>query len=297
MYLKKKYVAKKALSDFWENSLDIIEISYDKLSFENNEPEKDETKVKSYLSENIIAEENKDLILNYTLKEKRNMVIEDLKNFKDNPNLREAYINFIFEMIKDNTNLDLLIKYLKFLNKNEKKLQNDFNIEIYDNEIKYYQVCFTKELLIKEFNFSKNESEKEKFYQILKEISELKEKDYGSFLEAKQEEYKELSAFNQPISFGNKELYYFRNRAIILFALNKYLEKKNIEKLNNMKYSIKEILKRNLFENENIINKKEKFTFLIILIVIPQREITTDYNLNLIEDENKIISKKDLLEL
>ena len=286
--ITRKNVVKKALSDFWEKSLDIIEISYDNLSFKNNDPAKDEIKVKSYLSENTIIEENKNLMANYTLKQKRNMVIVGLNNFKENADLREEYIKLITEIMKDNTNSNLLIKYLNFLNKNEKKLEENFKIETYINEINYYQICFTKEVLKNELNFTKNESEKEKFYQLLKEISKLKEKEFGSFLGNKQIEYKQLPTFNQPISFENKELYYFRNRAIILFALNKYLEKNNFEKLNKMRYCVKEILERNLFENKNIINKKEKFTFLIILIAIPQREIITNYNLNLIEDESNI---------
>ena len=292
----RKNVVKKALFDFWEKSLDIIEISYDNLSFKNNSFEKDEIKVKSYLSENTIIEKNKNLMANYTLKQKRNMVIEGLNNFKENADLREAYIKLIVELMKDNTNSNLLIKYLKFLNKNERKLEEYFTIETYINEINYYQICFTKELLKKELNFTKNESEKEKFYKLLKEISELNEGELGSFLEIKQEEYKHLPTFNQPISFENKELLYFRNRAIILFALNKFLEKNNYQKINKMRYCVKEILKRNLFENKNIINKKEKFTFLIILIAVPQREIITNYNLNLIEDESNI-SENELKQL
>ena len=283
-----KNVVKLALSDFWEKSLDTIEITYDNLSFKNNDPEEDEIKVKSYLSENIMIEENKNLMANYTLKQKRNMVIEGLNNFKENTDLREAYIKLIFEIMKDNTNCNLLIKYLNFLNKNEKKLEEYFTIETYINEINYYQICFTKKILKDELNFTKNNSEKEKFYHLLKEISELKEGEFGLFLTNKQQEYKQLPTFNQPISFANKELYYFRNRAIILFALNKYLEKNNSEKLNKMRYCVKEILGRNLFEKTKIIDKKEKFTFLIILIVIPQREIITNYNLNLIEDESNI---------
>ena len=295
--INKKYIDKKALSDFWEKSLDIIDASYDYLSFENNEPKNDEINFKSYLNESKIIEKNKNLMANYTLKEKRNMVIEDLNNFKENPDLKEAYINYIVEIIKDNTKLNLLIKYLNFLNKNEKILKEYFTIEKYANEIKYYQICFSKELLVKEFNFTKKESEKEKFYKILREISELKEGKFDIFLEEKQKEYKKLSTFNQPISFENKEQYYFRNRAIILSALNKLFKQQNFEKLNDMKYCINEIMKRKLFENKNIINKKEKFTFLIILIVVPKGKIIIDYNLNLIEDENKIISENDLKEL
>jgi hypothetical protein len=58
----------------------------------------------------------------------------------------------------------------------------------------------------------------------------------------RNEKEKELDKFrfNQPVSFeGNQELYFCRNRMIILYNLIKIIKAKRFDKLNNMKGCIK----------------------------------------------------------
>ena len=61
-----------------------------------------------------------------------------------------------------------------------------------------------------------------------------------------------------------------------------------------MKYCINEVLKRKLLKKEYIENNKIFNMFIIISIAIPQRKIITDYNLNLIDNDDIEVTEDEL---
>ena len=110
-------IEEMASHEFWENSIENIDDNYDFLSYEKNRYEDDEIKLKKYLSIKEINDEVIDSLNNKTLEEKRELVIKNMMNFNENENIEITYINYIKNIIKDNTNDKLLLKYLIFLNR------------------------------------------------------------------------------------------------------------------------------------------------------------------------------------
>ena len=141
-------IEEMASHEFWENSIENIDDNYDFLSYEKNRYEDDEIKVKKYLSIKEINDEAIDSLNNKTLEEKRELVIKNMMNFNENENIENTYINYIKNIIMDNTNDKLLLKYLIFLNKkdNQKQLKKIYNMEYetLEDEISQFQFCFDK---------------------------------------------------------------------------------------------------------------------------------------------------------
>ena len=132
---------------------------------------------------------------------------------------------------------------------------------------------------------------------LLNEILMLDENDnvkLENYMKSKTDEL-ESFRFNQPISFDkNEELYICRNRIIILYNLKKIIESKKFKKITNMKYCIREVLDRNFFNNDKIMKDNVLMTLIIILISVPQRDIITDYNLNLLDDKDIDVNEDKL---
>ena len=117
------------------------------------------------------------------------------------------------------------------------------------------------------------------------------------FMKSKKNEL-ESFRFNQPISLEqNDELYICRNRIIILYNLKKIIESKKFKKITNMKYCIREVLDRNFFNNDKIMKDNVLMTLIIILIAVPQRNIITDYNLNLLDGKDIDLTEDKLKNL
>ena len=290
---------KQVPDNFWENSITEIKNDYEFLSNMNNIIEENEIKTKNYLNIDKIHNEFIYLLKNKTLEERREMVNEYVNNFKIDEDINLMYLNFIKNIIKDNTNKNLLKKYLKFLSKNKTKLEEKFsdNFESFNNEIKQFESCFELSEL-KELGHNKINSEIEKLNDFLLELSKMKTTDeINIFIEKRKEELDNFR-FNQPISFkDNPELYYCRCRIVLLYNLKVIMMKKQTEKLNNMIYCINEVLKRNILKNNEIINNSIYITFVLILMAVPQRKIITDYNLNLIDNNDIDVTKESLLNL
>ena len=279
--------------DFWNNCFNIIS-DMQILSWNNNE----ETQKNDFVFKNYLNDENiKDkLISNYkkSIKQKKADVSKEIKNFIINQNnLKESYIKLINMLIKDNTNKKLITIYLNFLYKYKTKIEYQYFVS-YKEELNYYRIIFKdKELLIDNKTISKKVSEKDLFLDILMNIQELgKTKNFlqEDFFQSIDEKIKKFQVFNQPIEFDNKELYWYRNRYIIYYSLLKIKETKNEDKkketFNLMQKSINNIIKRNLFKKEYILNNKILLTCIISLIVLPQKEEYCDFNLNLIESKD-----------
>ena len=197
-------------------------------------------------------------------------------------------------LIKDNTNKVLITKYLKFLKENENKIDSQFIVR-YEEEYKYYKIMFEKDELVKNKFGSKDLSEKEFFIAFLKSILEVDINKSAKFFSNINEKLKKTQLFNQPITFDNQELYWYRNLFIIFTSLKKIndleQEKERIDTLQLMKNCIEKVFKRKLFEKNYIINDKILLTSLISLIALPLRDDYCDFNLNLIESKDPDIVK------
>ena len=230
------------------------------------------------------------------------MVVDFMKNFNEDKDIYKAYLNYVNNLIKDNTNIDLLSNYLKFIKANNTVLSNKYEntFDNFNSEISQYQAVFDKSILFKELKYDKNKSEKEKLFDLFEEIVGLNKEDKNylkQFINIKKPEFENFS-FNQPISFeNNKELFYCKNKVVILNNLEKIIKNEKYELIDNMKYCIQEVLKRKLFDKEHIKNNKIYNMLIIILIAIPQRKIITNYNLNLIDNEDIEVNEKELLNL
>ena len=289
-------------SDFWENCIDIINNNYESLSHQYNKLEDNEIHKKNYMENEEVSIELNKLIKNKTLEEKRKMVVDFMNNYQEDKDIFVNYLNLVKNLIKDNTNTDLLSHYLKFIKQNKtllsKKYGNtfdDFNIEI-----NQYQALFDQTKFFQVFNYNKTKSEKEKLYELLNEILSLdknNEDSLNKFINSKKLEFKNF-LFNQPISFEkNKELFYCKNKVVILHCLEKIINKEKYDLIDKMKYCITQVLKRKLLDKEYIKLNNIFNMFIIILICIPQREIITDYNLNLIDNEDIEVTETKLKDL
>ena len=114
-------------------------------------------------------------------KEKKGKAVKGkIKLFKS---IREEYMFYLNLLIKDETNPNLLLKYLNFLKENEKYLENkSIPHETLLKEIEYYSIFIDKNEF-KSFNFT-FESEKDKLINLLKEY-------YINIKNNKIEEFKE----------------------------------------------------------------------------------------------------------
>ena len=127
----------------------IVQINLkDNLHFNLNKYEDTYKKNKKYMDIDEIQinlEKNK----NYDLIWLRNNVKQILDNEKNCPikfgSIKEEYIFYLNLLIQDETNIELLEKYLIFLKKNEDFLEKE-NIqhEKFHNELKYYSVFLKK---------------------------------------------------------------------------------------------------------------------------------------------------------
>ena len=209
-------------------------------------------------------------------KNKFNMAIKE--NF-DNETIIECYLELIKLLTIDNTNEKLLEIYLLFINIYEKYLVQKFednNIEKYENEVKYYSVCFSKENYKELFNLDKK-SEKEILFEFLNDINKFDNFNYDNsefikFIENFKKKLIKFPDFNQPIEYdcNNNELKWFSIKMHI-FATFKGLKviEKNEYLLGDMKKGLKTVLEKSLLENEDIFRNKNMLQSVVYLITNP----------------------------
>ena len=131
---------------------------------------------------------------------------EDLKLFKS---IKEEYMFLLNLLIKDETNKELLKRYLFFLKKNEFDLEKEkIPYETFKNELEYYSIFFEKKELIELFQ-SEYKSQKEILINLLNDyMNNIKNKTIEKFKEEIKNKIK-VRYFNQPISFKFIELIYY----------------------------------------------------------------------------------------
>ena len=248
------------------------------LNFDNSEIKEEEIKRKKYLE---IEEIKKELCENYklSLDIKKGNVITELKKYNPSDSVIDKYIFLLKLLIQDNTNKDLLKIYIQFLKENNETLKNIYNnYEDFESEYNNYKVVFSPEEV--ELYFEKEKiSEKKEFLDLLEKINNLKEEEEKFTNLVNEFKSYDMGRFNQGIEYNNKELYWFRNKSLIIYAL---LEM-DFSHFKLMKYCIKSILDKKLCENNIILNNYKIITLLVILIVDPLKKDYCDENLILIE--------------
>ena len=235
------------------------------------------------------------------IKDRKQTFIEKIRNKFNNNVILDYYKEIIKLLSIDNTNVKLLEIYLLLLQLYEKDLIINFgedNIEKYDDEVKYYSVCFSKENYKELFNFDKT-SEKELLLNFLNTINQFDNFNYDNIkfknylLEFKKNS-KKFPDFNQPIEFDcdNNELKWF-NAKIHVFAsfLELKLIKDNEELLINLREVIKKVMEKQLFENEDIIGNKYMFQSVVYLITNPCSTLNDDKSLDFFC--NSLLSKRN----
>ena len=198
-------------------------------------------------------------------------------------NKNYSYKELIKMLIKDNTNKNLVAKYLNYLNdnKDQKEIKEEVNFE---NEYENYKIMFNKEELESYKLKNKLYSQKEEFINTLKDIMELESKDYNTFEEKAKKKLERLQLFNQPIDFTNKELYWYRNNFVLYHSLKGIFESKDpTNNINLMKENITNMNERGIFNKNYIMDNFELLTSVIYLVSFPQGNDIIQFNLNLIQ--------------
>ena len=274
----KIFPLKKVSNYFWKKKLKRIYGKFE-LSFENIIINNNEIHIKQYLKNKYVNEKiSNNFKINLEIKKKN--VENLLKNYEIKNTLKEQFYYLIDLIIQDNTNKQLIIKYLQFLKENDDNL-NEIYHEKYKNELNDYKVLFTPNELKIYFNENKLYDEKEEFINYITTLNNINNE--NEFIKIQKEiNRSKLGLFNQNIDFyKNKELYWYRNKKLILYALTKF----NYDKFILMKYCIQKALEKNLFKKNHITQNKMKLTYILINMVCPQKNEICDYNLNLIDSE------------
>ena len=223
---------------------------------------------------------------NHDLMWLRNNVKQILENEKMCPtkfgSIKEEYIFYLNLLIQDETNVELLEKYLIFLKKNEDFLEKE-NIqhEKFYDELKYYSIFFEKEKLKNLFSEYTFESEKTKVIKLIQDYYYNLEKNTLEQFQEKLEKENEKRYFNQPISFKSKELLYYDCYQDIRRHIFESNNNKN--KLENELYTLDKIIENNIFEkyeNDDILVPLSSF------ITFSEPEENVDFFLNSVCSDN-----------
>ena len=251
------------------------------LDFTNSIIDKGDINKKSYLD---IKEIIQDLHDNYSLslEAKKENVNKKKDDYNNDDTIYNKYIFLVKLLIQDNTNKDVLKLYLKLLQNNQEFFKNNYyNLENFEIEYPKYKVLFSKDEIKTHFNLEK-ESEENEFFNFLYFIQE--KEDNNEILNKCKTIH--LGVFNQGIEYNNQELFWFRNKALLVYAIKKMTN----NEIKLMKYCVNKIIEKELFKNPIIYNNYIYITLLIFLMIKPLEENNCIDNLNLIESlfKNKI---------
>ena len=216
-------------------------------------------------------------------------------NEDNNEKIKTKYIKIMCLLLIDNTNKDIVRLYLNFIKVNslfikENKLLN------YDMELEKYKIIFTIEEMEKIQKNKKKKSQKKIFFDY---INYLYSKISGRFdIEVAKsikdfaiKKLQKLFLFNTPIEFDDEELIYYKCYYNIIYDIAKY-NGINIKKyFINKKNVIEFILKKDLYNNENITTNEDKMNFLSLLLMkekFKERSDKEEGTLNLIRLMQKV---------
>ena len=268
-------------------------------------------------AKNINIFDRKDLVNKIFDDNKINTEANEILNKNDFKNLKQVWdlksndrvkflekvdkgdiINIYIEIIKlltiDNINSKLIEIYLIFLKMYQKDLLKHFNeneIEIYNNEVKYYYPCFSAKDYKILFGIEK-ESEKAIVFNFLEKAIEIKKynydnKDLKNLVDKAGELIKDIPDFNQPIELdnNNKELIWHKIKINILDTFKDLeLNKENQDSLDTIKNGLHIVISKGLLTNNNILKNKDKLECALLLITNPCKttEKTAEFCANLL---------------
>jgi len=199
----------------------------------------------------------------------------------ENDKIKEKYIKIMILVLIDDTNKNIIKMYLNFLKKYSNFIKDELSFS-YEREINKYKTIFTIDELKEIEKNIKNKSEKQAFFDYIKYLSQLDVNNMNEiekvFTEAK-EGLENLFLFNNPINFDNKELYFYKSYYNLLNEISKndYGDKK--EYLNNKKNVMQYVIKKSIFENNEINNNEDKMNLLNLYI------LKENFKINYNEDE------------
>ena len=242
-------------------------------------------KNKNYFMIPDIKDELKKLKNDTIFQRKKYVEDEIKKNVIFSDKIKE-YIYYIKLIIRDNTNKELVQRYLKFLKRNENEIKQKLgDIEEYKDELLFYKPCLSQKEL-EEIGENKNKSEKEDFIEFLKEFNNITDfKNVFNCIYNRYKSFDDISYFNQPIDLGNEELFYYKSKNIIYMKIanNNYL--RDAIKFEEIKAIIKEILDKEYFYNNVIIKNEDRLALIVYLISEPEIYETNEYLLNLLSSD------------
>jgi hypothetical protein len=202
---------------------------------------------------------------------KKKIIPSEYNNIKEKIEKSKEYLNLYYkteDIIKkkdyikkainiNNNDKDIVIEYLKTISKEN----------IYSEELQKYQIIFTpEEIKSNKFPINKIKNEKIKLIEFFENIFTINTKDKEQIKELLNNisyEYKNIIHFKLPITYENKELYYYKNFCLLLDMFNylgtDYNRIYKIELLQNFKDKIKE-----LFKYLEFTEKLTDFIFLLI---------------------------------
>ena len=262
---------------------------YSELLKYNNNVENKEIIIKQrYVNIPQISSEFKSL-QNQSLLERKEYVKKEVNEVDKIESLKQKYISYLKLLLRDNTNKELIKKYLAFLKENKNKIIISSDVD-YNSELKYYIVCLSKSDL-KQLNENKENSEFDNLIHFLNKLYEVK--NFFQFANIKKDDIKELNSysyFNQPIEVDNIELYFYKIKMNLYYKINKMDLDDFIAQFEFKKTFIKKVLDNNIFNNKEIIKNEELLNLVTFCIININDKNSETYNefLDLTLSNNKI---------
>ena len=297
----KKESKKKSMKESEERSRKDSEEKTEKISDEKSD---EKSADKFNLSKNEFPEikEYRKKISKMNIFKRKEKAKNEYKAFMENElnlkednkeNIKNKYIRIMHLLLIDNTNKDIVKLYLHFIKKHSEFIREN-RLLSFQIEINNYKIIFTvDEMKTIEKNL-KNKSQKDIFLNYIDFLSKKAEGEISSELcesikESATKELNNLFLFNTPIEFDNEELIYYKCYYNIIYETAK-------QDINDMKYYLKNkknvieyILKKDLYNNKNIILREDKMNLLCIYLM--KEKISDDSNEEGTINFNRLIQK------
>ena len=232
-----------------------------------------------------------------------NFVDNNIKK-EDNENIKDKYIKIMSLLLIDNTNKDIVKLYLNFIKSNSNFIKEN-KLLPYEIEINNYKIIFTVDEMKQIEKDIKKKSQKDIFLDYILSLSKKVEGKINfeigkSIKDSATKELNNLFLFNTPIEFDNEELIYYKNYYNIIYETSKQKDYEMEKYLENKKNVIKYILKKDLYNNKDIISNKDKMNLLNIYLL--KEKISNDSKEEGTVNFNRLIQKlpvtiKDFQEL
>ena len=275
----KKESKKKSMKESEERSRKDSEEKTEKISDEKSD---EKSADKFNLSKNEFPEikEYRKKISKMNIFKRKEKAKNEYKAFMENElnlkednkeNIKNKYIRIMHLLLIDNTNKDIVKLYLHFIKKHSEFIREN-RLLSFQIEINNYKIIFTvDEMKTIEKNL-KNKSQKDIFLNYIDFLSKKAEGEISSELcesikESATKELNNLFLFNTPIEFDNEELIYYKCYYNIIYETANQNVDKMKKFLKNKKNVIEYIIKKDLYNNKEIILNEDKMNLLCIYLL------------------------------